>query len=400
MNRVDQQINQILADGYKDGWGYNQVAKDITRRFDQLSDWESRRIARTEIHNAHNMGIMNTYEEMGVEYTQWVAAHDARTRTSHREINGEIIPLGGTYSNDLRYPGDTTGPLKEWINCRCSNAPFIIPDGYIAPSFSPFRESDLIQTLGYWNQDELLDNKTNASNRNIQKQTPEKQLNPNNLEFNEKRISEKLKMELPSTFSEESADYLTNMLKIHWDDKIEHGQIFNRKTGKPTSIEFPGNYKEVEIVPSYLSKEFEDMTSKELKEYVDNPKKFMLIPRKMEGNYFAMWHHHTRYGLYAPSGGDFHRLMSQPWTDYSLILTQKEVWVIETKGTFDTKTRNNICKALNGRVKYAKSYAKSMGHKEHSKEWWNTVNEFYSNDVENYINNMDQHNIKVYRVIL
>ena len=400
MNRIDSDINKILSDGYRNGKGINSVRNDITKRFDQLSSWEATRIARTEIHNAHNMGTMDIYQEMGVEYTQWIAAHDARTRTSHLDVDREIIPMGGTYSNGLRYPGDTSGPIEEWINCRCSNSPFVIPDGYIAPSFAPFKEEELIQTLDYWNQNEFLDIKTKVSNRNIQRQTPEKHLNPNNLEFNEKRINEKLKRELPSTFSEESADYLTNMLKIHWDDKIEHGQIFNRKTGKPTSIEFPGNYKEVNIVPSYLSKEFEDMTSKELKECLDNPKKFMVIPRKMEGDYFAMWHHHTRYGLYAPSGEDFHTLMSQPWTDYSLILTQKEVWVIETKGTFDTTTRNNICKALKGRAKYAKSYAKSMGYKKHSKEWWNAVNEFYSNDVENYINNMDQHNIRVYRVIL
>lgn len=157
MNRVDKQINQIIGDGYKEGWGINKVANDITSKFGQLSDWESRRIARTEIHNAHNMGIMNTYTEMGVEYTQWIAAHDSRTRDSHRDINGEIIPMGGTYSNGLRYPGDTTGPLKEWINCRCSNAPFIIPDGYIAPpGKAQFREDELIQTLDYWNQDEII----------------------------------------------------------------------------------------------------------------------------------------------------------------------------------------------------------------------------------------------------
>ena len=61
---------------------------------------------------------------------------------------------------------------------------------------------------------------------------------------------------------------------------------------------------------------------------------------------------------------------------------------------------NRNIQNLKGRAKYAKSYAKSMGHREHSKEWWNAVNEFYSRDVENYINNMDQHNIRVYRVIL
>ena len=156
MNRIDSDINKILSDGYREGKGINSVRNDITKRFDQLSSWEATRIARTEIHNAHNMGTMDIYREMGVEYTQWIAAHDARTRTSHLDVDREIIPMGGTYSNGLRYPGDTTGPIEEWINCRCSNAPFVIPDGYIAPSFSPFKEEDLIATLDYWNQDDLI----------------------------------------------------------------------------------------------------------------------------------------------------------------------------------------------------------------------------------------------------
>lgn len=171
MNRVDNQINQILSDGYEKGHGINQVADDITHKFNQLSDWESRRIARTEIHNAQNMGLMNSYEEMGVEYTQWIAAKDARTRDSHREINGEIIPFGATFSNGLRYPGDTSGSLKEWINCRCSIAPFILPYGYIAPPGKvPFRESDLIPTLDAWNEDELINTATTEAKQIISSQ--------------------------------------------------------------------------------------------------------------------------------------------------------------------------------------------------------------------------------------
>ena len=158
MNRVDQDINKIISDGYKSGDGVNKVAANIENRFNQLKTWESKRIARTEMHNAHQMGIMNIYQDMGVEYTQWTCAHDRRTRDSHKEIDGEIIPLGGTYSNGCQYPGDTNGPIEEWINCRCGNVPFIIPDGYIAPpGMSQFRESDLVSTLDYWNQNELMD---------------------------------------------------------------------------------------------------------------------------------------------------------------------------------------------------------------------------------------------------
>lgn len=165
MNRVDQDINKIISDGYKSGEGVNKVAANIENRFNQLKTWESKRIARTEMHNAHQMGIMNSYYDLGVEYVQWSSAHDKRVRFSHRGntgkhkgVDGEIIPLGALFSNGLRYPGDTQGPIEEWINCRCGLIPFIIPEGYMAPSFSPFRERDLIPTLDYWNQEELLIN--------------------------------------------------------------------------------------------------------------------------------------------------------------------------------------------------------------------------------------------------
>ena len=144
--RVTTELNQIITDGYTSGKGINVVANMLTRRFDQLETWEARRIARTEIHNSHNQGVMRIYDEVGVEYTQWIAANDDRVRESHEEIDGEIIRIGDKYSNGLAYPGDTSGPIEEWINCRCSNAPFVIPYGYIAPSDKvQFYEDDLIQ---------------------------------------------------------------------------------------------------------------------------------------------------------------------------------------------------------------------------------------------------------------
>ena len=146
LNRVDTSIKTLLTEGYQSGKGINYVANLLTKRFDQLQTWESKRIARTEIHNSHNTAVMDSYQELGVEYTMWISAgDDGRTRDSHLEVDGEIIPIGGTYSNDLKFPGDTDGPIEEWINCRCSNAPYVIPYSYIAPDFSPFREEDLIQ---------------------------------------------------------------------------------------------------------------------------------------------------------------------------------------------------------------------------------------------------------------
>ena len=143
--RVDTSIKTLLTEGYQSGKGINYVSNLLVKRFDQLQTWEAQRIARTEIHNSHNTAVMDTYNEIGVEYTMWIAADDERTRESHLEINGEIIRLGDTYSNGLKYPGDTDGPIEEWINCRCSNAPYVLPYGYTAPPQQQFTENDLIK---------------------------------------------------------------------------------------------------------------------------------------------------------------------------------------------------------------------------------------------------------------
>lgn len=150
--RVENSIMTLLLDGYRSGKGINYVADLLSKRFEQLRTWESRRIARTEIHNSHNTAVMDTYKEVGVEYTMWITAHDDRVRglkptdtADHVVLDGEIIRLGDTYSNGLKYPGDTDGPIEEWINCRCANAPFVIPYGYTAPPTPQFRETDLIK---------------------------------------------------------------------------------------------------------------------------------------------------------------------------------------------------------------------------------------------------------------
>lgn len=164
LSRVDNQINDIITKGYDKGEGINVVSNDIRKRFGQLETWESKRIARTEIHNSQTLGIIQGYNDMGVEYLQWSSARDARVRglhprdkADHYHLDGEIIPMGGVFSNGLMYPGDMSGPAHEIINCRCSALPYILPYGYIAPpEMAQFRETDLIPTLDAFNKDELI----------------------------------------------------------------------------------------------------------------------------------------------------------------------------------------------------------------------------------------------------
>ena len=82
------------------------------------------RNARTAITNAENAGRCDSYEraeKMGIKFKQvWLAALDGRTRDSHRRLDGEKIPVGGKFSNGLRFPGDPQGAAHEVWNCRCT----------------------------------------------------------------------------------------------------------------------------------------------------------------------------------------------------------------------------------------------------------------------------------------
>jgi Phage Mu protein F like protein len=52
----------------------------------------------------------------------WKARMDDRTRHTHREAHGQIVPIGSAFTVGgflLRYPHDHLGPPQETHNCRC-----------------------------------------------------------------------------------------------------------------------------------------------------------------------------------------------------------------------------------------------------------------------------------------
>lgn len=155
--RINNEINNILAEGYREGWGPRYVGDKIQQKFTQLKTYEARRIAQTEINTTRNYVQYSQLQADNMEYKIWHAAHDSRTRKSHLDVDEEIVPINEPFSNGLMYPGDKSGPIEEWINCRCSHAAFIIPLGYEAPDFWPFTADDLIKVGSSLSKDYVED---------------------------------------------------------------------------------------------------------------------------------------------------------------------------------------------------------------------------------------------------
>lgn len=94
--------------------------------------------ARTAMTSAENMGRLDSYnraKKIGIELEQeWLATLDERTRTSHRELNGQHVPIGQLFhvpsnGHTLRFPADPAAHGSEIWNCRCTLIAWFPEDG-------------------------------------------------------------------------------------------------------------------------------------------------------------------------------------------------------------------------------------------------------------------------------
>jgi SPP1 gp7 family putative phage head morphogenesis protein len=144
LERLKGDVMGVISQGVNQGIGIKPIAQNLRGVFSDMKKFELNRIARTEVKAAQGLATQGQFLDRGVQFQQWSTTMDGRERESHAIIDGEIIRVGDTFSNGLKYPGDRNGAIDEWINCRCSVVPFILPRGMIAPSKEQFREGELI----------------------------------------------------------------------------------------------------------------------------------------------------------------------------------------------------------------------------------------------------------------
>lgn len=116
-------VSSQLAQGVALGEGIPDIAARIAR-VTGSNVAAATRAARTSVTAAECAGRVESYRRaqgMGVRLGQeWLATLDERTRSSHRQLDGERVEVGGKFSNGCRYPGDPAAPYAETCNCRCT----------------------------------------------------------------------------------------------------------------------------------------------------------------------------------------------------------------------------------------------------------------------------------------
>lgn len=118
-----KQLNSSLLQGILQGESMDKIAERILPIVGN-NEASAIRNARTMVTSAENLGRLESYRDLtesGAIMTKiWLAAHDSRTRDSHREIDGMEIGIYEKFPNKLLYPADPSGDAAEVYNCRCS----------------------------------------------------------------------------------------------------------------------------------------------------------------------------------------------------------------------------------------------------------------------------------------
>ena len=125
MERITGDVKGALLRGVDEGLSTREIGNLLRDEIQDLSAKQAEGIARTEVNSAANRGNYLAMEEAQVEFVQWIAAQDARTRPTHLAHHALVVRRGERFPNGLHHPGDREGtPISEWVGCRCAGAAY------------------------------------------------------------------------------------------------------------------------------------------------------------------------------------------------------------------------------------------------------------------------------------
>lgn len=96
------------------------------------NDHRIKRYLETEAHEDYEKAKTENAERNGFKYKYWRTQRDGRVRRSHQLLDGKIVKHDEKFkvgNSKAMYPGDTSLPIEERINCRCSTEFAFVPRG-------------------------------------------------------------------------------------------------------------------------------------------------------------------------------------------------------------------------------------------------------------------------------
>jgi SPP1 gp7 family putative phage head morphogenesis protein len=128
-------VRNIISGAIQEGLGVDRIARNIRKELNITERYRAERIARTEVVSASNEGSFMGAKSTGLDLDkEWMAYMDEKTRDSHAQLNGQVIPMNDTFitisGEYLELPGDPSASAEETINCRCTIG-YVVKDSEI-----------------------------------------------------------------------------------------------------------------------------------------------------------------------------------------------------------------------------------------------------------------------------
>jgi hypothetical protein len=118
------------ADGEKRMASYQESVLDALEQTEspgfEVSDGQVTRVTYWLSGYTVNSATVGGIAARGGKHKLWVSHHDDAVREIHENADGQIVPVGATFTVGgfhLHFPGEPVGPPEIWINCRCLAMP-------------------------------------------------------------------------------------------------------------------------------------------------------------------------------------------------------------------------------------------------------------------------------------
>lgn len=121
---IAERLTEKMSKGYEAGRRPSDLMKEVLAEWPQLTKSRAKLIARTEVSKASTELTHERCRSAGVKWYVWRNSEDERVRSSHRHINGAIIPWDDPPSPEELDPRHEQRPYGhyhagETFNCRC-----------------------------------------------------------------------------------------------------------------------------------------------------------------------------------------------------------------------------------------------------------------------------------------
>lgn len=130
--KIHQVTKRLVENAIIEGDSNPELASDLRKEFDSLTNSRSQLIARTEVAAASNNGSMEAVKALDIPgmLKEWVAVDDDRTRdgdhggADHLSMDGKTALIDEPFTvppdASMDCPGDSAGGADQVCNCRCT----------------------------------------------------------------------------------------------------------------------------------------------------------------------------------------------------------------------------------------------------------------------------------------